>query len=184
METRHPLQGIELRYALTLYLLEHGPTSVDELIKALEWQGSSIEGGRRSRYPMRCAGRGDAAGFVDWRAACTAPAMYRAPLNTAFTTGCWHYLPLRNRCGSAVSSCRSACRWVGWPEGVAPSGSRRSRRDNLSSPGSCHPDHQELCSHAQWAKSLGYWLVMRCQQSAALRMVRNRLYFLRIQRLR
>ena len=31
---------------------------------------------------------------------------------------------------------------VGWPEGVSPSGSHRSRRDNLSSPGSCHPVRQ------------------------------------------
>ena len=73
---------------------------------------------------------------------------------------------------------------VGWPEGVAPSGSRRSRRDNLSSPGSCHPDHQEPCAHAQWAKSRGYWRVMRCQQAAAFFMVRNRLYFLRVHRIR
>ena len=72
----------------------------------------------------------------------------------------------------------------GWPEGVAPSGSHRSRRDNLSSPGSCHPDHQEPCAHAQWAKSRGYWRVMRCQQAAAFLMVRNRLYFLRAHRIR
>jgi hypothetical protein len=42
METRYLLQGIELRYALTMYLLQHGPTTVDELIKALEWQGFEI----------------------------------------------------------------------------------------------------------------------------------------------
>jgi hypothetical protein len=42
METRHLLQGIDLRYALTMYLLQHGPTTVDELIKALEWQGFEI----------------------------------------------------------------------------------------------------------------------------------------------
>ena len=38
---------------------------------------------------------------------------------------------------------------VGWPEGVAPSGSHRSRRDNLSSPGSCHPVHRDPCTHAR-----------------------------------
>ena len=48
METRHQLQGIELRYALTMYLLQHGPTTVDELIKALKWQGFEI-GGRPSK---------------------------------------------------------------------------------------------------------------------------------------
>ncbi len=40
METPHRLQGIELRYVLTLYLLQHGPTTVEELIQALRWQGS------------------------------------------------------------------------------------------------------------------------------------------------
>ena len=45
---RHQLQGIELRYALTLYLLQHGPTTVDELIKAMKWQGFDI-GGRASK---------------------------------------------------------------------------------------------------------------------------------------
>lgn len=44
METTHLLQGIDLRYALTMYLLQHGPTTVDELIKALEWQGFEIRG--------------------------------------------------------------------------------------------------------------------------------------------
>ena len=44
METRHQLQGIELRYALTMYLLQHGPTKVDELIEALQWQGFEIPG--------------------------------------------------------------------------------------------------------------------------------------------
>ena len=44
METRHLLQGIELRYALTMYLLQHGPTTVRDLIEALEWQGFEING--------------------------------------------------------------------------------------------------------------------------------------------
>ena len=48
MEARHRLQGMELRYALTLYLLQHGPTTVDELIKAMKWQGFDI-GGRASK---------------------------------------------------------------------------------------------------------------------------------------
>ena len=32
---------------------------------------------------------------------------------------------------------------------ISPSGSHRSRRDNLSSPGSCHPGHQDSRTHAQ-----------------------------------
>jgi hypothetical protein len=48
METSHQLQGIELRYALTMYLLQHGPTTVKELIEAMEWQGFAI-GGRASK---------------------------------------------------------------------------------------------------------------------------------------
>jgi hypothetical protein len=74
----------------------------------------------------------------------------------------------------------SVCRVAG---GVSPSGSHRSRRDNLSSPGSCHPCRQEPCTHAQWAKSRGCWLVMRCQQALAFLVVRSRLYLLRIQRI-
>ena len=37
MKTRHLLQGIELRYALTMYLLQHGPTTVKDLIEAMQW---------------------------------------------------------------------------------------------------------------------------------------------------
>jgi hypothetical protein len=44
MNDLYPLAGIELRYALTLYLLQHGPTTVDELIKALTWQGFEVRG--------------------------------------------------------------------------------------------------------------------------------------------
>jgi hypothetical protein len=39
-------------------------------------------------------------------------------------------------------------------------------------------------AHAQWAKSRGCWLATRCQQPAAFGMGRNRLYFLRIHRIR
>jgi hypothetical protein len=44
LETTHLLRGIDLRYALTMYLLQHGPTTVDQLIEALEWQGFAIPG--------------------------------------------------------------------------------------------------------------------------------------------
>src|SRR5262245_49510934 len=42
MATRYHLKGIELRYALTMYLLQHGPTTVSELVEAMEWQGFDI----------------------------------------------------------------------------------------------------------------------------------------------
>ena len=41
---RMELHGIELRYALTMYLLQHGPTTVNELVEALQWQGFHIDG--------------------------------------------------------------------------------------------------------------------------------------------
>jgi hypothetical protein len=44
METPHRLQGIELRYVLTLYLLQHGPATVEELIQAIKWQGFDVSG--------------------------------------------------------------------------------------------------------------------------------------------
>src|ERR1019366_1256694 len=56
---------------------------------------------------------------------------------------------------------------VGWPGGIAPPGSHRSRREGLPSPGSCHLDHQKLTHHAHWAKSLGYWRVVRRQHALA-----------------
>jgi len=84
METRHLLQGIELRYALMMYLLQHGHTTVDELIKALEWQGFEIRGRaskqvsdalrwERRRRRVRRLG-------VDF----TAPGLYRAARSTGF----------------------------------------------------------------------------------------------------
>ncbi len=48
MDTKYQLQGIDLRYALTMYLLQHGPTTVGKLIEAMEWQGFAI-GGRASK---------------------------------------------------------------------------------------------------------------------------------------
>jgi hypothetical protein len=73
---------------------------------------------------------------------------------------------------------------VGWPGGISPPGSHRSRRDSLPSPGSCHPVHQDADAHAQWAKSLGCWPVMRCQAALAFFMGRSRLCLSRSQRIR
>jgi hypothetical protein len=38
------LRGVELRYALTLYLGQHGPQTVPQLIDALTYQGFSFAG--------------------------------------------------------------------------------------------------------------------------------------------
>jgi len=38
------LRGIELRYALTFYLFQHGPTTVTDLVDALNYQGFDIAG--------------------------------------------------------------------------------------------------------------------------------------------
>jgi hypothetical protein len=42
MNDERVLRGIELRYALTLYLFQHGPATVPDLIDALEHQGFGI----------------------------------------------------------------------------------------------------------------------------------------------
>jgi hypothetical protein len=42
MTHKRQLRGVELRYALTLYLFQHGPKTVAELIDALEYQGFGI----------------------------------------------------------------------------------------------------------------------------------------------
>ncbi len=44
MANRRKLRGGELRCVLTLYLFEHGPTTVDDLIDALDYQGFEIVG--------------------------------------------------------------------------------------------------------------------------------------------
>src|SRR5208282_6687289 len=36
------------------------------------------------------------------------------------------------------------CNRVGWPGGISPPGSLRSRRDDLPSPGSSHPSHKPV----------------------------------------
>ncbi len=45
---RYALRGIELRYALTLYLVQHGPRRVPDLIDALAFQGFDIPGGAKA----------------------------------------------------------------------------------------------------------------------------------------
>jgi hypothetical protein len=44
MDTRLRLQGLELRYVLTMYLVQHGPTTVEELIDAIRFQGFDVDG--------------------------------------------------------------------------------------------------------------------------------------------
>ena len=38
------LQGIELRYVLTMHLLSHGPASITELADAVAWHGFAVAG--------------------------------------------------------------------------------------------------------------------------------------------
>jgi hypothetical protein len=58
---------------------------------------------------------------------------------------------------------------IGWPEGVSPSGSLRSRRDSLLSPGSCHPAHQAVVTQRQCAKTRGYLSVISVSLARAAR---------------
>jgi hypothetical protein len=44
MTHKRQLRGVELRYALTFYLLQHGPKTVAELSEALQYQGFDIPG--------------------------------------------------------------------------------------------------------------------------------------------
>jgi hypothetical protein len=44
MDDSRILRGIELRYALTMYLAQHGPCSIATLIAALTYQGFVIAG--------------------------------------------------------------------------------------------------------------------------------------------
>src|SRR5664279_525027 len=76
---------------------------------------------------------------------------------------------------------------VGSPGGIAPPGSHRSRRDNLSSPGSCHPRHQTDGAEGtqiQCANRRGDRVVIPRKHRKAFFFARSRLYCLRIQRTR
>ena len=101
------------------------------------------------------------------------------------TTGpkSWHN---RTFCRTSWRNCvtRFARNALALSGGPGDRGSHGSRRDNLSSPGSCHPVHQDAEAHAQWAKSKGYWLETRCQAALAFFMGRSRLYLSRSQRIR
>jgi hypothetical protein len=41
---KRQLRGVELRYALTMYLFQHGPQTVADLVEALEFQCFDIPG--------------------------------------------------------------------------------------------------------------------------------------------
>jgi hypothetical protein len=45
---RYALRGVELRYALTLYLFQHGSLTVPDLMEALDFQGFDIPGGAKA----------------------------------------------------------------------------------------------------------------------------------------
>ena len=44
MTDKRSLWGVELRYVLTVYLFQQGPTTVSDLIEALQYQGFDIPG--------------------------------------------------------------------------------------------------------------------------------------------
>jgi hypothetical protein len=44
MNSKRQLRGIELRYVLTMQLLESGPSTVAELVDRLEWEGFECVG--------------------------------------------------------------------------------------------------------------------------------------------
>ena len=46
--TKYALRGVELRYALTLYLFQHGPLMLSDLMEALDFQGFDIPGGAKA----------------------------------------------------------------------------------------------------------------------------------------
>jgi hypothetical protein len=62
------------------------------------------------------------------------PCPWSAPMHVADVTG--YPLTHPHVLRQGATPCTSG---VEWPEGVSPSGSRRSRREPLGSPGSCHP---------------------------------------------
>lgn len=45
---KYALRGVELRYALTLYLFQHGPLLLSDLLVALDFQGFDVPGGAKA----------------------------------------------------------------------------------------------------------------------------------------
>jgi hypothetical protein len=86
------LQGIELRYVLTMHLSVHGRATIAELIEALGCMVSASEAGPRKRCRMHCVGRWDGAECIDLGAACTDRGISRAPPNTGITNACCRYV--------------------------------------------------------------------------------------------
>ncbi|MDP9165005.1 MAG: hypothetical protein M3O32_02910 [Actinomycetota bacterium] len=93
MDESATLRGTELRYALTMFLLQHGPTSIPDMIAGLTSQGFVIVGHPpksvsdalrwemehcrvyRRRRGVGCTRRGT---------------RYRGPRSTAFISACFH----------------------------------------------------------------------------------------------
>ena len=74
---------------------------------------------------------------------------------------------------------------VGWPGGISPPGSHRSRRDTLASPGSScsrRPagQYRAMASQRQWGNSPGLWAVTRFQARTMALKGRSRRYLARI----
>jgi hypothetical protein len=55
---------------------------------------------------------------------------------------------------------------VGWPRGISPLGSRRSRRNSLPLPGSSCSHHVNPVVHFQCGRAFGFWEVTRFQALA------------------
>jgi hypothetical protein len=78
-------------------------------------------------------------------------------------------------------------KWCRVAGGIAAPGSHGTVRNDLSLYGSCCPGHQTtgtVGTQTQWAKNRGLVLTVLVQASCAFLRPRNRLYFLRSQRIR
>ncbi|MGY4646703.1 hypothetical protein ACVWWN_000499 [Mycobacterium sp. URHB0021] len=93
---RRSLYGLELRYALTFQLFQHGAATVPELIDALHYHHFAISG--RASKAVSDALRWEIAHGRVRRLARGryAPGGCRARRKSAFATGCWHCAPKRH----------------------------------------------------------------------------------------
>src|SRR5689334_7051555 len=81
MATRRQLRGVELRYALTNFVFQHGPHTVADLIEALEYQCFEIPGRASKVVSDACVTKSRMAGSSGSSVAATAPARCLAPRN-------------------------------------------------------------------------------------------------------
>ena len=93
MTHKRQLRGVELRYALTLYLFQHGTKTVAELIEALDYQGFDIPGRASKVVSDALRRKSTTAGCYGSNEGATAQARCLAPRSIGSTNAFSRFAP-------------------------------------------------------------------------------------------